>query len=161
MNEMNILNFVEEYKAAEDKNEVFEKIKIEKYVSFIVKKGVIEAIINSFLETENGLYAYDAMNKHLSFVLGFISIYTNLSYDEDEEYVAYDELMATGLVDKIIEAIGYDYGDFVNLFEETLRTKIEINNSSPAVLNSFLIGLTAAIENLDKTKLEAVLENIK
>ena len=50
--------------------------------------------------------------------------------------------------------------DFVNHFDHTLNVTIQTNNSIPNVLNCFLTGLTAAVQNLDKEKLAKVLENI-
>ena len=90
-----------------------------------------------------------------------VGTYTNLSYDDDEGVASYDALVESGLLDEIIKAIGYDYGDFVNYFEETLNKKIEDNNSIPAMVSSFLVGITTAIENLDKETLEKVLDTIK
>ncbi len=161
MDEINILSLVDEYEKSESKKEFFSKIKIEKYISYNLKQKVIETLIESILNVENGLYTYDPMNKHLVFVLGFISLYTNLIYEEDEGYLAYDALMRNGLVDKIIEEIGYDYADFANLFEESLNAKIQFNNSIPNILNGFLTGFTAALEALDGAKLDKVLEHIK
>lgn len=161
MEDLNILKFVNEYKEAENKDKIFEQLDIKSYISVIVKKATIDAIIKNFLEVQNGLYTYDPIKKHLTFVLGMVGTYTNLSYDDDEGVASYDALVESGLLDEIIKAIGYDYGDFVNYFEETLNKKIEDNNSIPAMVSSFLVGVTAAIENLDKETLEKVLDTIK
>lgn len=160
MNEYNIVEFVKEYKESENKVEFLERLKVETYVSFSLKKAVIEAILNNLLEIENGLYTYDAMNQHLFFVLGTVSLYTNLTYDEGESVASYDALVESGLIDIIIQKIGADYNDFVNHFDHTLNVVIQTNNSIPNVLNCFLTGLTAAVQNLDKEKLAKVLENI-
>lgn len=160
MEKINVLEIVKEYKKSHDLSEIYQKIEIKEYVPFLYKKGAIDAIIDTFLQTEYGLYVYDALDKHLAFVLGFITLYTNLDYEDEEGYAAYDALVESHLLDHIIDKVGYDYSDFVNFFEETLKNKIETNNSIPNVLNGFLTGLSAAVSNLDAKKLGTVLENL-
>lgn len=160
MTDLNILTFVEEYKKSDDKTEVLKKLNIETYISFALKKKVIETILENLLEIENGLYTYDAMDKHLFFVLGVVSLYTNLYYDDGEAVKSYDAVVESGLLDTIINKIGYDYNDFVEHFERTMDVMIKTNNSIPNVLNCFLTGITAAVQNLDKEKLAKVLEYI-
>ena len=149
---INIISFTEEYKKATKtrKDELLKKIEIENYVPFMLKKEVVNTLIDSILENENGVLIYDPMMKHLYFTLTFISLYTNLEYGNDEGIISYDALVSNGLVDYIIKNVGYDYGDFVNLFEETLNYRININNSITNAIIKLIDSTVKEIEGIDK-----------
>lgn len=161
MKEINIIEFLDELELATDKKAVLDKIIVDKYIPFIAKKEVIDVIIANFLDVENGMYTYEPMNKHLSFVLGFVSLYTNLSYDEGEGIIAFDGLMKHNIIDHIISCVGYDYNDFVNMFEETLAAKIDLNNSISTRLASLLGALETILKNMDQEKINELLDQIK
>ena len=59
---------------------------------------------------------------------------------------AYDALVSSGLLDKIIEMIGVDYGDMVAMFEETLSARISFTNS----MSNRLSALFGILENVFK-----------
>lgn len=149
MNKLNILTFIEEYNAAENKEKVLKKLEIKTYAPLLLKKVAIDAVLDSLLEVENGLYTYNPLDKHLYFVLAVISTYTNLEYEEGEAYQSYDALMEKNFIDTIINSIGYDYADFVRLFEEALKIRIQENNSIPNIVNNFLINLSDSIANFN------------
>lgn len=71
-------------------------------------------------------------------------IYTNLTYEDEEGLDAYDALVSSGLLDKIIEMIGVDYGDMVAMFEETLSARISFTTSSSNTARSTGITLRQA-----------------
>lgn len=73
-------------------------------------------------------------------------IYTNLTYEDEEGLDAYDALVSSGLLDKIIEMIGVDYGDIVAMFEETLSARISFTNS----MSNRLSALFGILENVFK-----------
>lgn len=160
MDKLNILTFIEEYNTAENKEEVLTKLKVKTYAPLLLKKVAIEAVLDSLLEVENGLYTYDALDKHLYFVLAVISTYTNLEYEDGEAFQSYDALMENNFIDTIVNLIGYDYTDFVQLFEESLKITIQTNNSIPNIVNNFLIELSGSIKdfNLDSIKTNIVNE---
>lgn len=70
----------------------------------------------------------------------------NLTYEDEEGLDAYDALVSSGLLDKIIEMIGVDYGDMVAMFEETLSARISFTNS----MSNRLSALFGILENVFK-----------
>ena len=105
--EINILEFVKEYK--ENPVGALEKLEVENYVPFATKRALIDTVIESIIEYDTSLLTYEPMNKHLNFSLTCVVIYTNLTYEDEEGLDAYDALVSSGLLDKIIEMIGVDY----------------------------------------------------
>ena len=95
---------------------------------------------------DTSLLTYEPMNKHLNFSLTCVVIYTNLTYEDEEGLDAYDALVSSGLLDKIIEMIGVDYGDMVAMFEETLSARISFTNS----MSNRLSALFGILENVFK-----------
>ena len=119
----------------------------------VVKNGEVEALfktleqaIESIIEYDTSLLTYEPMNKHLNFSLTCVVIYTNLTYEDEEGLDAYDALVSSGLLDKIIEMIGVDYGDMVAMFEETLSARISFTNS----MSNRLSALFGILENVFK-----------
>lgn len=156
MTELNIKAFIEEYTHSENKKEVLDKIEIENYIPVLLKKEVINAIIDSFINYENGMITYEPIDKHICFTLGFITLYTNLVY-EDNGSESYDLLMKNDVVDYIIKSIGLDYGDFVALFEETLNNRIAFNNSIPNRFGALLGTLEETVKNIDINEIAKIL----
>lgn len=150
--EINILEFVNEYK--KDQAEALKKLEIEHYVPFATKKALIDTIIESILECDSALLTYEPMNKHLNFSLSCVVIYTNLTYGDEEGLDAYDALVSSGLLDKIIETIGVDYGDMVAMFEETLSARISFENSISNRISAFVGILEKVFENASPADLE-------
>ena len=99
--EINILEFVKEYK--ENPVGALEKLEVENYVPFATKRALIDTVIESIIEYDTSLLTYEPMNKHLNFSLTCVVIYTNLTYEDEEGLDAYDALVSSGLLDKIIE----------------------------------------------------------
>lgn len=162
MDKLNILTFVEEYKSANDKEKVLKKIKVKGYIPFAMKKSAIEVVLDELLVINNGFYSCDPMMEHLLFSLSVVSIYTNLIYEEEEGIASYDALVESGLLDEIIQRIGYDYTDYVHFFEETLRNRINENNSLASIVNEFLTGILGSIESFDAEKIkESFLTEVK
>jgi hypothetical protein len=143
--EINILEFVNEYK--KDPAEALKKLEVENYVPFTTKKALIDTVIESILEYDTALLTYEPMNKHLNFSLSCVVIYTNLTYGDEEGLDAYDALVSSGLLDKIIEMIGVDYGDMVAMFEETLSARISFTNSISNRFSAFIGVLEKVFEN--------------
>lgn len=160
---INIISFTDEYKKATKtkKEELLKKIKIENYVPFMAKKEIIDTLVNNILDNEYGVLVYEPMMKHLYFTLTFVCLYTNFEYEDQEGITSYDALVSNGLVDYIIKKIGYDYGDFVNLFEETLNYKLNTNNSVPNAIIKFIDTLSKEIEGIDKNLFDELLLAIK
>ena len=142
--EINILEFVKEYK--ENPVGALEKLEVENYVPFATKRALIDTVIESIIEYDTSLLTYEPMNKHLNFSLTCVVIYTNLTYEDEEGLDAYDALVSSGLLDKIIEMIGVDYGDMVAMFEETLSAGISFTNS----MSNRLSALFGILENVFK-----------
>lgn len=168
MDEMNIIDLIDKYEKCDSEQErktiLKENIRVEKYIPFLAKKEVIDTIINNFIETDNGLLTYEPMSKHLNFTLGFICLYTNLSYDDGFGVTAYDLLTRYNIVDYIIHEIGYDYGDFVNMFEETLSMRINYNNSISNRISAVFSSIEKLINEIPEESLKELadlLENIK
>ena len=65
MEDLNILKFVNEYKEAENKDKIFEQLDIKSYISVIVKKATIDAIIKNFLE-------FDTIYLFISYAPNFV-----------------------------------------------------------------------------------------
>lgn len=156
MTELNIKDFIKEYESAKNKKEVLNKISIENYIPVLLKKEVINAIIDSFIDYENGMITYEPINKHICFTLGIITLYTNLSY-EDEGSESYDLLMKNDIVDYVIKKIGVDYMDFLALFEETLKSKISFNNSIPNRFGVLLGTFEETLKNIDINEIKKFL----
>lgn len=156
MAELNIKDFIKEYSHSDNKEKVLNKIKIENYVPVLLKKEVINAIIDSFINYENGMITYEPIDKHICFTLGFITLYTNLVY-EDSGSESYDLLMKNNIIDYIIKNIGLDYGDFVALFEETLNNRVAFNNSIPNRFGVLLGTLEETVKNIDINEIAKIL----
>lgn len=150
--EINILEFVKEYK--ENPMEALGKLEVENYVPFATKRALIDTVIESILEYDTSLLTYEPMNKHLNFVLSCVIIYTNLVYEDEEGLDAYDALVSSGLLDKIIEMIGVDYSDMVAMFEETLSARISFTNSISNRFSAFMGVLENVFKNASPEQLD-------
>lgn len=150
--EINILEFVKEYK--ENPAGALEKLEVENYVPFATKRALIDTVIESIIEYDTSLLTYEPMDKHLNFSLSCVVIYTNLTYGDEEGLDAYDALVSSGLLDRIIDMIGVDYGDMVTMFEETLSARISFTNSISNRFSAFIgvlenVFANASPEDLD------------
>ena len=150
--EINILEFVNEYK--KDPAEALKKLEVENYVPFATKKALIDTVIESILEYDTALLTYEPMDKHLNFSLSCVVIYTNLTYGDEEGLDAYDALVSSGLLDRIIDLIGVEYGDMVAMFEETLSARISFTNSISNRFSAFIGVLEKVFANASPEDLD-------
>ena len=150
--EINILEFVKEYK--ENPAGALEKLEVENYVPFTTKRALIDTVIESIIEYDTSLLTYEPMNKHLNFSLTCVVIYTNLTYGDEEGLDAYDALVSSGLLDRIIDLIGVDYGDMVAMFEETLSARISFTNSISNRFSAFIGVLEKVFANASPEDLD-------
>ena len=122
-------------------------VKIESYIPIAAKIDIAQKAAAEVYEESDGIRSYDTTVAKILKQLTVISLYTDLEYDEDETFEAYDLLAQMGFFNYLM---GMDYVDtirFEEIYEETLYQIVDDYNSLPAVLNRGLLRLEERIVN--------------
>lgn len=147
-------------KTRDDKSNVINSIICRAYVPFVEKAAVVQAVMGTAFDDQNGMKIPNAFCLHTSFYTMVLSLYTSLAVekidDDDKEagLRAYDTLQANGIWSAIFEAIGSDYIELKavrDMYLENMEMDRAPMVQIPKQVSRFgsLVG-TAVKEQIDK-----------
>lgn len=129
-------------------------VDVKQYVSFTVKKLIVENIIENSTKTGGGLIKIDYAFLELIKTLTIITQYTNIDVGDDPVYT-YDILKEKGLIDEILMKINKSEILFINrVIENEIEQINKIDNSIQSVV------LTALEKLVDKIPDEKGLQKV-
>lgn len=116
-------------------------IKIENYIPIAAKLDVAQKAAAELYEEENGIRSYDTSSANIVQDLTVISLYTDLEYEEDETFEAYDMLTQMGIFDYFRDMDYEDIFRFREIFDNTLAQIVDDYNTLPNVVNKGLLRM--------------------
>lgn len=151
---MNVREFIDNYK---ENPAALAQLEIKHYIPCSVKISAIEGIQERLVhENTEGLVTFSSIEKYLLFIMTVIDLYTELEIGSpvtDD----YDLLAEHGLVKKIIDAIGSDYYDFMELlsmhWSDIIRDNNTIEASVNRVLGAMQLGLQEGVNQIASSML--------
>lgn len=146
---MNVREFIDNYK---ENPATLEELEVKHYIPCAVKINAIDGIQQRLVhENTEGLTTFSSIEKYFLFIMTVINLYTELEIGSpvtDD----YDLLAEHGLVRKIIDKIGSDYYDFMELLDMRWTDIIRDNNTIEASVNRVLgamqLGMQEAINQI-------------
>lgn len=143
-------------------------IAVKQYLTANDRYDLIEVTLQKSFE--DGLYNKTKLDVY--FHLGLVYLYTDLEFtDEDREDEAgiYDYLMASDIMNRIIDAIpSYQYTDLWETVTNTVEDKMRFSNTAAGILSKFINDLPknaeaakGIVDNFDPEKYQAVLNFAK
>ena len=122
---------------------------VKQYIPFSEKQLFVDKVGNSYFNNEVPIFS--EFKKDFTMFLCIIDHYTDLDIPEDGVTEFYDQIVGSGLYEKIIDAIPNKEIEYLKLkIQEMIWEKeveIEKENSIESVIDRFLVGL---IDQLDK-----------
>lgn len=115
---------------------VKEHVKIT-YAPILKKKAILEAMNNkSVIDSPTGKYI-DLITSKLNFTMAVLMLYTDIEPDKNEEgqplvCESYDSLQSTGLIGKILNTIGSDVEELMNIQSQIMDTWYAQHTSTEA-----------------------------
>lgn len=160
-----VKEFVDKYNAIHNeqtKMKMIESLNIKKYIPFAAKNAVAKGLMLKIPMNE-GVPISDTPARCLSFAISVCSLYTDLILDANNNAADYDLLMSSGVLNEIINYIGSDYEEYLNIYNSvwadlvtnSTNTKIYISNQISKVgtlCNEGLLALAQKIEKIDMDK---------
>ena len=117
---------------------VKEHVKIT-YAPILKKKIILEAMNDkSIIEGSTGKYI-DMITSKLNFTMAVLMLYTDIEPDKNEEgqllvCESYDSLQSTGLIGKILNTIGSDIEELMNIQSQVMDTWYAQHTSTEAYI---------------------------
>ena len=151
---MDVREFIDNYK---ENPATLEELEIKHYIPCAVKISAIDGIQQRLVhENTEGLTTFSSIEKYFLFIMTVINLYTELEIGSpvtDD----YDLLAEHGLVKKIIDKIGTDYYDFMELLNMRWTDIIRDNNTIEASVNRVLgamqVGLQEGVNQIASSML--------
>lgn len=115
---------------------VKEHVKIT-YAPILKKKAILEVMNDkSVIDSPTGKYI-DLITSKLNLTMAVLMLYTNIEPDKDEEgqplvCESYDSLQSTGLIGKILNIIGSDVEELMNIQSQIMDTWYAQHTSTEA-----------------------------
>lgn len=108
------------------KANLLDDIEIAAYIPIEMKQVCIERIIEGVVTNDGLSFSYDSINKYISFIIGLITLYTDL--DIESPYEDYDRLVSSNVLDNILERIGDDKDEFLRMFDMRFNDYLRENS---------------------------------
>lgn len=179
-NKIGIKAFCEQYAKLDSKLQprfIDEKLKVKKYVPFIMKVTVADQLAKATYINKDGVVVVNSASHYLFFCKSIVDLYTNLKSESDGFYDEYDMLMQSGVLAEIMCKIPDDELKEFNTVVDMKKNDLLYNRSSAQAfvreqVERFgtLIGTTAgaaldgvkeAIVNLDDSKVTEILKAVE
>lgn len=122
-------------------------VKIEDYIPVAAKIDIAQKAVAEIFEEEDGIRTYDKIVSYIIEELTIISLYTDLEYDEDDTFEAYDTLTSIGFIDYLRDMDYEDIYRFISIYNDILYQLVDEHNSLSAVVNRGLLRLENHIVN--------------
>lgn len=164
MNEkITVSAFANKYEAAKTKAEKSNLIKSiirRPYVPFIEKITMIQSMLEPSFNDQDGIKIPNQFSLHTNFCTTVLFLYTSLEIDEDgtddktAALRAYDILQATGIWQRLFEAIGPDYLELVkirDMYLENMKAENQITVQLAKQVTRFGTLVGTALEPLAST----------
>lgn len=116
-------------------------VKIEEYIPIAAKIDIAQKAAVEVYTEENGYRSYDKIVSDIIKSLTIISLYTDLEYDEDTTFEAYDFLTSMGFFDYLIDMDYEDIYRFKAIYDDIIYQLVDEYNSLPSVVNRGLLRL--------------------
>lgn len=138
-------------------------ITVKKYLPFTEKQLLVNRVVENYFNDEIDLFS--EFKKDFSMFLCIIESYTNLEIPEENIYDFYDQVVGSGLYDKIMFAIPSRELDYLNEkisdMIYTRQQEIKRENTIDAVVERFLNSVLVKLEQMgEKLPSAAKLKNM-
>ena len=151
-----VQNFIEDFKSKKiqntktNENAVSDYLRstlgIKTYIPFIIKREVIEMVVEKNIKVADGIKKYDNINSYVSFVVAMLTTHTALKFS-DNPVADYDLLAESGLLPDIIAEFRADYDECSTLLQMTIAAELEDNNFN-VLIGKFLDGLLKKFDGI-------------
>lgn len=172
---MKITELKEKYGIDADK--AFELIEFKEYLPIVEKYSLATSVADACLNVDrNGLYYVDSFQMHIAFMIKMITTMTNIEIEPDEAFDAYDFLMESGYLGRILERIQTQYETTSDIMNAYVGDKLSYENSTAKILtegieviysslyesgNNIVETLTGALSNLDMKEVAGLISKLK
>lgn len=140
-----------------DKFPVSDYVTIKEYIPIEMKIDVAQKAAVELIEQEDGIRTYSRTSSEIIFNMTVISMYTDLDYEVDETFEAYDILEQYNFFDYLRVMLEDELGRFQFVYDNTLKSLVDDYNSIPAVLDRglkrFEDRIASSIEKLSESGL--------
>jgi len=143
MSEQNLIKISE---IAED----FSNIQINPYTPFVIKKNIIDNILDICISTdEDGFKRVDHTTKIMVTEFSICNQATNIDLSEEVSLTAYDDLKKSGVVRYIMNNIDKDEVSFIEkCVDEKIKEMYIVDNSIQSVVTKALDKLISKIPDI-------------
>lgn len=146
---MKVREFIKNYN--ENSSEAISTLEIKHYVPFAEKVRLIESMQQSLVTANSeGFITYSSISKFLIFTMTAICLYTTLEIEEMTS--DYDLLAEAGIIGSIVELIGADYKNFLELLNmqwaDIMRDNNTIESSVNRVMGAVQISIQEAMNGI-------------
>lgn len=139
---MKVNELIELYK--ENEEGALQQFEISTYLPIEQKRRYIdEALVPGLITYQNGIAAFDSIEKKVAFLMAVIQCYTDLEIEDI--YKDYDALLSSGIMFRILETMKDDYSEFYDLFEARFNDALRDYNSLEAVVNRNMLQISNPI----------------
>ena len=137
-------------KVEENKNTPISKIiETKKYLSFAEKVELVQNIVESCIENNNGFLQINGIDQYIQSTVQPIRAYTNIEFDYNF-LPDYDLLCSSGLLSDIIDTFDGEYSMILDMVEMQKRYVLS-QNSIENQVSKFLGSLTNSIDNVSNS----------
>lgn len=105
-----------------------EDLNIKRYIPFMEKRKIIDAIIDTLLLEDDGMVQFDELDRFVTFIMVSIDSYIQNIDFEDKYIECYDALAENDKISEIISAIGNDITELKDFFEIECNNRLKQNN---------------------------------
>lgn len=143
---MKVIEFVEKFKNDKVVNSKInpnaisdylkKELEIKTYISFRLKRSIVETVVYQNIEDVDGIKKYDSINSYIGFIVASLTTHTNLEFGDDP-VEDYDLLAECGLLPQIIAEFEASHNECDILLKMALAMELE-DNKLEVVVNRFL-----------------------
>lgn len=160
-------------KHAIDAGKAFGLVKFKDYLPITEKYAIATAVADACLNVDrNGLYYIDSFQLRIAFAIKMITTMTNIEIEPEEVFDAYDFLVQSGYLNRIITNIQGEYTVVSDIRDSYIADKLSYENSTAKILaegieaiysslyesgNNLMGTLTDALSNLDLKEVAGLL----